>query len=45
MAKDQLELMAKVNKVTPILWVLGTVSGVMLLFIASVFVYQGLTQG
>ena len=44
MAKDQLELMAKVNKVTPILWVLGTVSWVMLLFIASVFVYQGLTQ-
>ena len=44
MEKDQLELMSKVNKITPIVKVLGTVSGVMLLVIAGLFVYQGLTQ-
>ncbi len=44
MAKDQSELMSKVNKVTPIVKVLGAVSGLMFLVIAGVFVYQGLTQ-
>jgi hypothetical protein len=44
MAKDQSELMAKVNKVTPIVKILGAVSGVMFLVIAGLFIYQGLTQ-
>jgi hypothetical protein len=44
MAKDQLELMSKVNKVTPIVKVLGAVSGVMALVIAGLFIYQGLTS-
>ncbi len=44
MAKDQLELMSKVNKVTPIVKVLGAISGLGILVIAGLFVYQGLTQ-
>ena len=44
MAKDQTELMAKVDKVTPIVKVLGAMSGVMFLVIAGLYVYQGLTQ-
>ena len=44
MAKDQSELMAKVNKVTPIVKILGAVSGLMFLVIAGLFIYQGLTQ-
>jgi hypothetical protein len=45
MAKDQSELMAKVDKVTPIVKVLGAISGLMLLVIAGLAIYQGLTQG
>jgi hypothetical protein len=44
MAKDQIELMSKVNKVTPIVKVLGAMSGIMFLVIAGLFIYQGLTQ-
>jgi len=44
MAKDQMEIMSKVNKLTPIVKVLGTLSGLMFLVIAGLFVYQGLTQ-
>ena len=44
MEKDQLELMSKVDKVTPIVKVLGAVSGLMGLVIAGLFIYQGLTQ-
>jgi hypothetical protein len=44
MAKDQVELMLRVNKLTPVLKVLGGASGLMLVIIASVFVYQGLTS-
>jgi len=43
MAKDQMELIAKVNKVTPVVKILGSLSGAMLLVIAGLFVYQGLT--
>ncbi|PYX27601.1 MAG: hypothetical protein DMG80_18220 [Acidobacteria bacterium] len=42
MEKDQVEILAKVNKITPILKVLGALSGVMILVIAGLFVYQGL---
>ena len=44
MAKDQAETMMKVNKLTPIVKVLGALSGVMFLVIAGLFIYQGLTQ-
>lgn len=44
MAKDQMELMSKMDKLTPIVKVLGAVSGVMFLVIAGLFIYQGLTQ-
>jgi len=42
MEKEQVEILAKVNKITPILKVLGALSGVMILVIAGLFVYQGL---
>ena len=44
MAKDQMELMTKLNKVTPVVKILGAVSGLMFLVIAGLFIYQGLTQ-
>jgi hypothetical protein len=42
MEKEQVEILAKVNKITPILKVLGAISGLMILVIAGLFVYQGL---
>jgi len=44
MAQEQVEIMAKVNKLGPLVKVLGTVSAVMFLGIASVYVYQGWMQ-
>ena len=44
MEKDQIELMAKVNKVTPFIRWLGALSGVLILVIAGLFVYQALQQ-
>jgi hypothetical protein len=44
MAKDQMEVMTKVNKITPVVKVLGAVSGLMFLVIAGLLIYQGLTQ-
>jgi len=44
MAQDQLDLMSKVNKITPLVKVLGGASGLMFLVIAGLFIYQGLTQ-
>ncbi|HUK26093.1 MAG TPA: hypothetical protein VLV49_16035 [Terriglobales bacterium] len=43
MAKEQVEIISKMNKLTPLLRTLGVVSGIMLLVIAGLFVYQGLT--
>jgi hypothetical protein len=43
MAKEQVELINKMNKLAPLVKVLGVVSGIMLLVIAGLFVYQGLT--
>jgi len=42
MEREQIELMKKVNKVTPIVKWLGIISGVMILAIAGVAVYQAL---
>ncbi len=44
MAREQVEIMEKVNKLGPFLKVLGTASAVMILGIAGLAVYQGLTQ-
>ena len=44
MHKDQVEVLAKMKKITPILKVLGALSGVMILVIAGLFVYQGSEQ-
>jgi len=44
MAKEQTELMAKVNKITPLVKVLGATSGVMILVAAGWAVYLGLNS-
>jgi len=42
MEREQIELMKKVNRITPLVKWLGAVSGVMILAIAGVAVYQAL---
>jgi len=42
MAKDQVEILSKVNRITPMIKILGAVSGLMILVIAGMFIYQGL---
>ncbi len=42
MQKDQAEVLAKMKKLTPIVQVLGALSGLMILVIAGMFIYQGL---
>ncbi len=44
MHKDQVEVLAKMRKITPIVKVLGALSGLMILVIAGLFIYQGLTN-
>jgi len=44
MQKDRTEVLAKMRKITPIVKVLGTLSGLMILVIAGLFIYQGLTM-
>ena len=44
MAQEQLEIMAKVNRLGPFLKVLGTASAVLILIIAGIAIYQGLTE-
>ena len=42
MEKDQVEIIKKMNKITPIVKVLGALSGAMILVIAGLFIYNGL---
>jgi hypothetical protein len=42
MHKDQVEVLAKMKKIGPIVKVLGALSGAMILVIAGLFIYQGL---
>ena len=44
MEKEQIEIMSKVNKITPLVKWMGAASGVLLLVIAGLAVYQGLQQ-
>jgi hypothetical protein len=44
MAQEQLDVMAKVNRITPVVKVLGGASGVMFLVLAGLFIYQGLNS-
>jgi Tfp pilus assembly protein PilN len=44
MAAQQRELMAKVNKINPLVKVLGATSGLVFLVIAGLFIYTGLNQ-
>ena len=42
--KDHAEVLAKMQKITPMIKVLGAISGLMILVIAGLFIYQGLNQ-
>ena len=42
--RDRIEIMAKVNKITPLVKWLGAASGLLILVIAGLAVYQGLQQ-
>lgn len=42
MQKEQTELITKVNRLTIPVWVFGAGSGVLLLVLAGMFIYQGL---
>jgi hypothetical protein len=44
MHKDQMEVLVKMKRITPIVKVLGALSGVMILVIAGLFIYDGLTR-
>jgi len=44
MHKDQVEVLEKMKKIQPIVKVLGALSGVMILVIAGLFIYQGLSN-
>jgi hypothetical protein len=44
MAQEQLEIMQKVNRIGPLVKILGTASAVMILGIAGLAIYQQLTQ-
>ena len=44
MEREQIEIMAKVNKITPLVKWLGAASGLLILVIAGLAVYQGLQQ-
>lgn len=42
--QEQAEIMAKVNKLSPFVRVLGAASGLMFLILAGMFIYQGLSN-
>ncbi len=42
MEKEQVDILKRVNKITPIVKVLGALSGAMILVIAGLFIYNGL---
>jgi len=42
--KEQTEVLAKMRKITPIVKILGALSGAMILVIAGLFIYQGLNS-
>ena len=44
MAREQMEIMNRVNKLGPFLKILGAASAVLILAIAGVAIYQGLQQ-
>ena len=43
MQLEQTEILAKVQRITPLVKILGAISGVMIIAIVGMFVYQGLT--
>ena len=44
MQRDHAEVLVKMRKIAPMIKVLGAISGLMILVIAGLFIYQGLNQ-
>ncbi len=44
MQKDQVEVLSKMRKIGPVVKVLGALWGTMILVMAGLFIYQGLTN-
>jgi hypothetical protein len=44
MQKDQVEVLNKMRKIGPVVKILGALSGAMILVMAGLFIYQGLTN-
>lgn len=44
MEKEQAELMTRVNRITPAVRLLGGASGVLIVVIAGLWIYEGLTR-
>jgi hypothetical protein len=44
MQQEQMEVMRKVNRISPYVKILGALSGAMILVIAGLAIYQGLNQ-
>jgi hypothetical protein len=44
MQKDQVEVLKKMRKIGPVVKILGALSGAMILVMAGLFIYQGLTN-
>ncbi len=44
MEREQAEIIARVNKVTPVVKMLGAASGMLILVIAGLWIYEGLTR-
>jgi len=42
--KEQVELLARVNKLNPAVWLLGIASGVLIVLSAGLWIYEGLTR-
>ncbi len=41
---EQEEVLRKLNKLQPFVWLLSTASGVLILVMAAIFVYRGISQ-
>jgi len=44
MEQEQLEILRRMNKVTPLVRIFGAASGVLILVIAGIWIYNGFTQ-
>jgi hypothetical protein len=44
MEQEQLEILRRMNKITPLVRIFGAASGVLILVIAGIWIYNGFTQ-